>query len=634
MKRFISLLLSAVMLFSTSVFAEEATIQDYTSVLENVKTILDIPEYDEFSYNISDDRYYFNWSDEKNDNYLTVTADKDSNIYRYEVSVPEEDGEAIIDYDRAQIVADDFLKTISGENYSYYKLNTELTRKFTKSIEFTYYAYINGYRVLNGDARINVNLVSGNITSYNSWFPKYSKDVAVGAPISAEDAKKAIFADGNVELVYKEVRENDKTISKPLYTIDNFYVNAYTGELRGEEEYKAENEMTADASYDMSGGGSAKSRLTEIEIAEIEKLGNAVTKEEAVKLISDKFNISINPDEISTSYHKNEDKGYVLSFSNKNYNNELYFSGRIYPDKTIESFNYNGTKILSGYENIKNYVKHIYSAADIPTDILNKYYDEYYYCDFYNKYNGIKDTGSFLNLVFDKNYNVNEIRYKYSIAEHKPATTKLSDDEIFNIAAEKIKFEPVYAGIKDNKLRLYYRFEDEFSIDASNAELCTAYGQKYGNKDFTAYSDVAGKWYENIANTLINYGYKFETNVFDGNKAVTGKDIVEFMAHTDIITYRDYYRSDTYKDYADNPDMEISKYEMAKIMINELGLQRIAQKAEFVRPFEDVNDENIGNVAVCKAYDIAKGDNGKFNGNKIITRAEMAAMVYSYVLNR
>lgn len=645
MKKLVSIILSAVMALSAFnfVYADEAV--DYTAVLEGVKSVFDIPKYDNFSYNVLNENEYFdfNWSNENDGNTLEIRADKDMNIIYYNQYKENENQEVTLDYAKAQAVADDFLKKTTGDSYSYYKPEYDKTEKYAKNAVFVYSAYINGYRVEKGDAQIDVSLTDGRVISYYSNFPCYNKDVSPEKPVSVETAKKALFSGDNLSFEYKNVWGGEERIAKPLYRFKNIYVNAYTGNLKGEDEDYTMTEETASADYD-SGGGSgavAKSSLTETEKMEIEKLENAVKPDEAIKMISDKFNVKISADKFKYSYSKsdNEEDGYDIYFDYFG-DGDIFYNGMIKADKNFSYFSYSSPDIIiSGYDNIKNYVKGIYSSADIPSDIkTNKlgYYDEEYYnyC-FYGKYNGIKDTGSYVQLSFDANYNVDYIRYNYNDIKHTEFSRVLTDDEIFDIATETIKFEPVYCVDKDKNLKLYYAFETSFSIDAGTKEVLDYYGSKIENS-FTGYSDVEGTWYEDIANTLINYGYKFNENIFKGDKTVTGEDIIQFFENTDVITYKKsyYYENSRHKEYADNPEKEVTKYEMAKIIVSELGLTELAEKAEFVRPFEDVNDENIANVAICKAYGIAKGNDGLFKGDKTITRAEMAAMVYNYILIR
>lgn len=622
MKKLTSILLSVIISISavSFVYAEE----DYSEVLEGVKAIFDIPDYDKFDCYIGDE-YYFTWTNDDGSS-LDIAADKDINIYDYYKSIKESDKDkaAVVDEAQAKAIADEFLKKAVGDNYVLYQYNADKTQKYTNYIDFQYDAYINGMRILNGGAYISVDTVNAEAINYNTGLPRCTLNTSKPNIAALNKVKEGFFENGNVSLVYKNVYndEDDTVTAKPLYIADNYVIDAATGKLyendNEEYGYRAEDaEATADA-----GGGvnSSKSALTKVEKAEIEKLNNAVTADEALKLVKDKFNITLNSDNINTGYYKkNED--YIISINS--YENDSYFRASVNSDRNITSLYYQNENILSGSDNIKAFAKKLYPETDIPAK-LNEKTKEYNSCTFYGKYDGVKDLGSYIEFDYDKDLNVNSISYSYNDNEHIKYIGSLTNDDIWNIILNNNSMEPVY--LSDGAL--VYNFEKLFTIDANTGEYLDYNGREPQAEDFNKYTDVEGVWYEDIANTLISYGYRFAEDKFMGDKAVTGADIIQFFKNEGIEIYRANNYDDIFKEYADNPDKEITKYEMADIIVKYIGYEEIAQKAEFVKPFEDVDNENTGNVAVCKALGIAKGDNNRFNGDKIITRAEMAAMVY------
>lgn len=642
MKKLISIILSAIMAFSAFnfVYADEAS--DYSSIIERVKEIFDIPQYDKFSCEAENENKYLvlNWSNEDNDSFLNIKTDKNMNITYYNKYDENEADTAAVDYAGALSAADEFLKKAAADCYPLYKLDSEKTEKYAKNINFVYSAYINGYLVQGGDANINVSLVDGEVTYYSSKLPVYSRDVSPEKPISVNAAKIGLFSDDNLSLEYKNVWGDKNNISKPLYRFNNIYVNAYTGKLK-ETEAETDDvayEAAEDAGYSQASGGSQKNAsLTQTELKEIQSLESTVKPEDAARLIGHRFGVNIGADDLKYSYYKNSDDDTYSMYVNYD-KDGLYASGEINADNSFSYFACSSeTPIVSGYDNIKSYVKAIYPAADVPSDIKTNMLDYYdnncYEYIFYDKYNGIIDRDSYLELTFDEDYNLVNVYYSYNDAKHTEFSRELTNDEIFNIASEKIGFKPVYCPDKNNGLKLYYTFEKNFSIDAGTREVLSYYGARLSDT-FTSYTDVEGKWYEDIANTLINYNYKFNNSKFEGDKAVTGEDVIQFFAGSDADNYRliasDY--SNKFKKYADNPEKEVTKYDIAEIIVDRLNLTELAQKAEFVKPFDDVSQENIPNVAICKAFGIAKGNNGMFEGDKTITRAEMASMVYNYIL--
>ncbi len=627
MKKLMAILM-AFAITLTSAFQIYAGEVEYAEVLKTIKTMFDVEDYEEFSYDVSNSEqtqtYFFSWSDEEKGS-LDITADKDMNIYNYHL-YKDTEGENIITKAEANVIADEFLKKVNS-GYSCYKLSDTIPS--IDSVGYIYDAYINSHKVLLGEVYITVDLKLGKVTSYSTDLPISDENVKNIKPVSIDTVKKALFEEDNLKLSYKAVREDDKTIKKPLYTFENVFVDAETGSLSitSENNYSAK---YASTSEDAVAAG-ADNGLTEVEIKEISDLGNAPSVSEAVELMEKKFGIDIDEknEYFANSYFKGEN-GYNLTI----YCYDDYdFHATINSDRIITNMSYNGKNIISGYDNIKNYVKNIYPNADIPSNIKDNEYDGTYSYTFYDKHNNITDNSRFIRISFDDNYNVNHIYYCYDTNEYEEITKPLTNDEIFNIAKDNGDFGLYYYPDEKGNLKLVYTFEKKFSIDGATGEFLTYYGTKFSPDDFYEYSDVAGTWYENIANSLINEGHRFKENKFEGDKIVTGEDIVQFMSGSDIAEYARYYNSNKYAKYAENPEIEITKYEMAKIIIDNTEFSRLVKTGEFLKPFEDVDEENNNYVAICKALGIAKGDNGKFNGTAPITRAEMAAMVY-YSLQR
>ena len=629
MKKFVSILLSCIFVLSSCVFtyAEES---DYSQILLKVKELYNVGEYDDFTYNTVDNNlgsgYDFKW--ENDDGGLEIRVNKDLYTLEYNLysNTDEEKGEAVIDKVQAQKIADEFLEKALKDKYSYFKLNTDETKVYAKKIDFVYDPYVNGYKVEGlyryyNDvmASVEVDLTTGNVTDYSCDFPYYDlDDISDKESISISSAKDIFLGKDNMEPVYREVYDEESKgyIAKPLYTFKDYYINAYTGKLLSDD--NVESEDAAAETDEGAGGGSASYKnatLTEKEKEEIEKLRKSLSKDEAVSIINNKFGLNIDVSDVGISYTK-RDGEYIASISQSE-----VFSATINSDKIIEYCVYYGEDgfTLSGYNEIKNFVNKVYPAADVPSDLLQKKDISYSDLSFYDKVNGIKDSSRHISLSYnDDSKVVDGFYYYYSTCEHINFDRELTNEEIFNIANDNAKFELVYIANK-GKLKLCYGFPKQFTIDISNGDFLDRWGMEFEPESFSSYKDVDGTWYGDMANSLISYGYSFDEDVFDGNKKVTSKDIAEFMNYAT-------------EDYEENPEAEITKYEMAKILVDRIGYTDIAEKADFELPFKDVSDEYKGYVAICKAFDIAKGDNNLFNGDNIITRAEMAAMVYNYVV--
>ncbi|MGN1318730.1 MAG: S-layer homology domain-containing protein [Lachnospirales bacterium] len=635
MKKFTSILLSIilVLLSSISVYADD---DNYTYILQKTKDIYNVKEYENFTYNVGNTNdkktYRFSWDNGDYDK-LNITVDESLYGYYYFLVEPDNNENNTIDKNTAQKIADDFVKKAMNDKMSYFKLDENKTVEYAKQIEFTYVPYIDEYKIesaisyLNMNANVKVDLLSGKVCYFSCRFGYYDFDKIESSNfISKADAKAALFSGDNLEIRYENVYEIDKeAISKPLYRFSDYYVNAKTGSFLSEDRRKKANGEENDTSVVTGGGGggsaaSKSENLTDEEKSEIEKLKNALSIDEAINILNNKFQINLDTKDVKANYYKKDD-GYEVYIGC-----EDVFGAYFDSKKEIKRFSCEEISI-SGKDNIINYVRGIYPNANIPKDLLNdddvsNWVDnnksKMYECYFYNKYNGILDERSYVCLDYDDKYNVKgRMYYANNTINHENMERPLTNDEIFKIADENIGFNIVYVADYDYSVTPYYTFDKNFSIDGATKEVLDFWGYEFEPEDYKSYSDVKGMWYENIANTLISYGYKFDENKFEGSKNVTVADVNEFLN----------------RDLEENEEQEITKYDMAKILVEKMDYEDLAECDIFKIPFNDVNDENIGYVAICKALGIAKGENGVFNGDKVITRAEMASMVYNYILS-
>lgn len=632
MKKLISLFLTLIMIIS-SVGVAYASEQEDKKVLEGVKQLLDIGQYEKFDYSISNEDdiiYYFNWSDNEK-GLLNVHSDADSNIYYYyKEEEPVSDDK--ITEQQAKQIADDFLKKVSKE-YSYYKYNEESVEygKGLRYIQFTYEPFINNHKVLECDAKITVDVLLGEVTEYYANLPEYDLNIQPESDaIGIEKAKSKLLADENLKLEYIPNYKSDKVVYEPAYTMDEYRVDAFTGEYLYDDieaDLAGESALYDDAAV-------AKDRgLNDIEKKEIANLNQKLSVDKAIQTIEQKFKIKVKyKEDIESNYYK--DGKYMLSLNVNNVDDDYYFGCTIDEDGVVHGL-YTNDIALSGEQAIKNYAKSIFPETDIPDNIKesSEHYGEtpiYYDSYFYNKRNGIIDRASCLSITYDNDYKAFNIYYSYCTDEYINLEQRLTKDEVWNIINDVLPCEMFYIPV-ENKLKLCYGFEDDyFYVNAIDKTVVDYWGEEY-EKD-SNYTDIEGKWYEDIVKILKKYGYEFEGNEFKGSQKVTGRDVCEFMLSEQPEEYAKHsWNGDMYAEFAKNPDKEVTRYDMAKLMAKRKVDEVLLEKGRFERPFNDVTDDNINYVAVCKAYDIVKSDKDTFNGDNIITRAEMAAMQYYYM---
>lgn len=630
MKKLISLFLTLIMIIS-SVGVAYASEQEDKKVLEDTKQLLDIGDYEKFDYSISNEDgkmfYSFNWNDKENGG-LNVYSDADLNIYSYS-KYNDVTSDKNITEQQAKQLADDFLKKVSKE-YSYYKLNENLTEcNDAKRITFVYEPFINNHKVLYCNAEISVDLELGEVMNYSAQLPKYVLNIQPDSnAIGIDRAKAKLLADENLKLEYSGFYGEDKPSYKPVFNLDKYSVDAFTGEYLDDEPTAGFAKETAN--YMESDAAGTDRGLSEVEQKEITNLNQKLSVDNTIQTVEQKFNIKVkHKDDIAFHYYKTDK--YLLNLSVENADDDYHFSCTIDEDGVICGL-YVRDNILSGEQNIKNYAKSILPETDIPDNIKQSSMgysedSEYYNSYFYNKRNGILDRATYLSITYDKNYNVDSISYNYCTDEYMNLEQKLTKDEIWNIINDVLPLDMYYKPT-ENKLRLCYGFEVEgFKVDAIDKKVLDRWNQEY--KKDNGYIDISGKWYEKIAQVLKKQGYDFEGNEFKGEQNVTGRDVCEFMLSEQPEEYAKHsWNGDMYAEFAKNPDKEVTRYDMAKLMAKRKVDEVLLEKGRFERPFNDVTDDNINYVAVCVAYDIVKSDKDTFNGDSTITRAEMAAMQY------
>lgn len=85
-----------------------------------------------------------------------------------------------------------------------------------------------------------------------------------------------------------------------------------------------------------------------------------------------------------------------------------------------------------------------------------------------------------------------------------------------------------------------------------------------------------------------------------------------------------------------NPNQQMTRYEMAELIVRALGFNKLAEyEAMYNKSFTDLADvKNPGIAALAVGLGIMSVDNGKFNPSKEVTRAEAASAFYRYLQKR
>ncbi|MDE6132576.1 MAG: S-layer homology domain-containing protein, partial [Oscillospiraceae bacterium] len=197
---------------------------------------------------------------------------------------------------------------------------------------------------------------------------------------------------------------------------------------------------------------------------------------------------------------------------------------------------------------------------------------------------------------------------------------------------------------KDGKVQTYLLYEmDSFYLNAKTGRLCTWNGEPlsdYTNGKEVKYTDIKGIPQEQAILTMQKYGVTVtKENKFKPNEIIT-QDEFNSLLNAALGGYRSYYYdvSDVEEPVDENGTNTIpltTRTDAAVLFTQKYDNNNIAGlNGIFKTPFSDVksSDENIGAIAIAYAKGfIPKGD-GKFNGEKQITRAEAVQMIYDYLV--
>ncbi|MDE5742100.1 MAG: S-layer homology domain-containing protein, partial [Oscillospiraceae bacterium] len=265
----------------------------------------------------------------------------------------------------------------------------------------------------------------------------------------------------------------------------------------------------------------------------------------------------------------------------------------------------------------------------------------------FNRYvNGIQVSGDKVSVTVDSNGVVTSFGVDYTEDVKFPSSDILSAEEALDKLYTQRDFDYYYTGwiTKGGKVQTYLLYEmDSFYLNAKTGRLCTWNGEPlsdYTNGKAVKYTDIKGIPQEQAILTMQKYGVTVtKENKFKPNEIIT-QDEFNSLLNAALGGYSSYYYdvSDVEEPVDENGTNTIpltTRTDAAVLFTQKYDNNNIAGlKGIFKTPFSDVksSDENIGAIAIAYAKGfIPKGD-GKFNGEKQITRAEAVQMIYDYLV--
>ena len=649
MKKFISIILALSML-AVPVYGNE----DYTKeeLVEKVKEICNIGDYEEFEIESSKNRnnstgYYMSWSD-KAKGHIEVNVDGNGLIYYYNNYNNEKYTKNKIYSDtEAKAIAEEFLKKSLGKKYNDIKYNYCIYNQ-EGTYEFNYDIYFNNIQTTESST-ISVNKYTNKIQNF--YYPESitsAKYYDFDSTKTIDEAKNKINEGIKLGYTTKYDYKTKKTNVKLLYRFDDYSLrakdllpnndNSYLLRTSGSQKMASEN-----AAYDKG--------LTTVEIKEIENLKNVITIDKALTIIKNTLDIELSNDNLTTEYSKeyNSDN-YSINIYNNSEENPFFVridsKGRIvtYYKDYIDD---NGTNLSE--EELQKKAEEIINKVNTDNYELTsvKPYYDYYYYDYDYGYNSDNSKSFTCNLKrngyisFDENINVQldtygnlrsiEVNYKNDDIFTVNLPVNINYNEAINIAYNNIDFKPYYSlktvfNGNNNEYSAIpvYSFEKLFTIDPENGQILNTEGEIFSEKPgLNEYTDINNQWYAGTVRDMAYMGYGYKSTEFSGDKPLTVGEFKELNYQT----YLPYINNNEYSD-----DKILTRYDMAEIFMDIMECTRESKYNEiFIKPFDDVDFEHTGAVAILKARGIVGGDN--FRGNAYITRAEALVMLYRYIIS-
>lgn len=362
--------------------ASEANSSDLEQIIKTVKSKISIPStLSEFDYYYNSNSYdlnpvwNLNWRSKDGSQQISVQSDKSGNIMGYNYY----DGKVrqAPKYLKSELKskADTFMKKVAANIAGKVKyVDSESNGFYNGMYVYNYERVENGIPMPDNSIHIGVDFKTGEVRSYTaSWL----YDVSVPSSdtkVTKEQAKEKIGKKVTMKLSYQnayttEADGTTKIKAFLVYTPDNNYVavDAKTGEV-----YTTQNKWVVTAtkeSADMAASGSkADSGLTKEEITKLEEMKNLISKDKAIKVITENKSLLLdkNLNAISASLYKRTEYNtfgsgktdktiYVWSISmndTREVKNESKDTYRSYATAEVDAVT---GKILSYNASVKNY---------------------------------------------------------------------------------------------------------------------------------------------------------------------------------------------------------------------------------------------------------------------------------------
>ena len=686
MKKFLSLVLAAALCAASAVPAladsNSEKINEMLSVLK--QRIGSTDEYDKFSGSVNayggETRYEFLWSKTDGDNRssMNITMNSDGVVTSYytygggngrdgKASINRPDVSEALDAaisgfkklnpdisENVKITSDGEYRSLTGDDFSFVLQRTQ-----------------NGIPVADDDGWISVSADAKRVVSFSLNYTTGLKFEDSSKLISKEDAQNSFNEKFPMKLRYTTEYKDDKKSATLIYSPDseyNQYISATSGEVITRE-YRRHRFGGGDmkASESMAAMDMADNGFSEAEIKNLDTINGLIDLDKAEKIILTSKVINANSAYKLTEHALcrdwyDEDKYiYRLEFERTSGDEDYWLDAEVDAKSgDILSFYISENR---GNEKAKLNVKQGYEKAYAALEVLAPtHFGENmdYLLDgddkdssgnyvFFRYVNGIEFADNSVRISVDMaSGKIISYRIGYDDIEFPSADGVISAEDAGKRLFEQVGYDvwyiPIYEDDKPAKaLAVYDTDSYDLTLDAFSGEL----KYKGESEKVGEYTDIENHYAKDAIEALAKFGIGFADSEFKPDINITQADFVTllnaaFNDYGPIVIYKGISYNDIYDDaIADgivkedeySPDADVTRDLAAKMMVRALGFEEVATlDGIYVPIFADVSADSVGFTSILGAMGVIKGDeNGNFNPNGTVTRADAAIMLYNYL---
>lgn len=545
--------------------------------------------------------------------------------------------------------------------------------------------YINGLEFCGEQVQISVNNRTGETVRMNCYEWSYPQSVpSADGVISAEEAERIFYE--NSPMILEYIKPADANTAIPIYKPqDRLYkINASDGSRFEEFSYDFDADKNAydteKMSAETSAGGSGGAYLTEAENESIAETAGLLTAEELCKIAESLKNTGI-ADATFKKYTYNRKKSkddadsaeysarleyvggeYRFIVNLDAYTGELQslYSYSVSPEK----FDTEKTAAAPSVSaNALEFVDSFSGCADklrVREDDNTTEYGTCTYITYDRIENDLPYKANYVTVGVDKESGLIRSYNKYWDNEVEFASTDgiISAQEAMKIfnnnVGLRLSYEKKQGESKDTpQIGLMYSLKDSevYAVDAKSGEVLGYNGKPYlGDYSAKVYPiDIAGHYAESAIKKLMDANVltlPADEEAFRPDDNITMKELLMFSVglRDGYIPYAadSEYTRWALRNAGLSADTDLNsaakRKDGAKIVISMLGYKSLAElEGIYNTDFADgadIKQEYLGYIALAKGMQIVNGDDeGRFNPEMPLTRADAALMLYNYFNN-